>query len=483
VIGGVALRVSAAGPSRIGVGGLNVGTDVDPIAGTMLSAVGAGGVIFARALATSGAAINFRYTGAAHTGQTAATETVDFDIRSTGVLQHATGALATQRTVRIQRRTYSFVAASTITNAATLAIENPPLAGTNATITNSYALWIQGGQSQFDGGIRTVRPLVTTGIPVTFEVTPGADTGLTASVEAVDIDFNLARTAQHATGALTTQRAMRVRNPTYSFVAASTITNAATVAIEGAPVAGTNATITTSMALWVQAGLTRFDGGVDCMRTAVASGVPITFEVSPGADTGLTAGAETVDVDLNLARIAQHATGAITTQRAMRVQAPTYSFVGASTITTAATVAIVGAPVAGTNATITRPLAFWVQAGDACFDGALSLGGSETPAVLAAGTTQDRALGVNVTAVRQTVNAAGSALGGLTGGVDGRHVEIYNISTGGAETLTLNHEDAGSTAANRFLCPAGAAVVVANRGCVVLRYDATDSRWRVKSVS
>jgi hypothetical protein len=47
----------------------------------------------------------------------------------------------------------------------------------------------------------------------------------------------------------------------------------------------------------------------------------------------------------------------------MRVLAPTYSFVGASTITTAATVSISGVPTAGTNATITNAYALLVESG------------------------------------------------------------------------------------------------------------------------
>jgi hypothetical protein len=78
----------------------------------------------------------------------------------------------------------------------------------------------------------------------------------------VDVDWALNRTVQFSTGALTTQRAFLVRAPTYGFVGASTITNAATLAISGAPVAGTNATLTNTHALWVQAGNSQFDGDV-----------------------------------------------------------------------------------------------------------------------------------------------------------------------------------------------------------------------------
>lgn len=105
--------------------------------------------------------------------------------------------------------------------------------------------------------------VATSGAITALALTGAANTGQTASTEAPDVDFALNRTVQFATGALTTQRAMIITPPTYAFVGASTLTNAATLAITGAPVAGTNATITNSYALWVQAGRARFDGGID----------------------------------------------------------------------------------------------------------------------------------------------------------------------------------------------------------------------------
>lgn len=85
-------------------------------------------------------------------------------------------------------------------------------------------------------------------------VTPGAHTALTASTEYTDLNFNLARTIQFATGALATQRSVRIQAPTLAAVAASTITTAATVDISGAPIAGTNATITNGIAARIAAG-------------------------------------------------------------------------------------------------------------------------------------------------------------------------------------------------------------------------------------
>ncbi len=106
----------------------------------------------------------------------------------------------------------------------------------------------------FDGTFTLTQPVSTSGSPTGFTWTGGAHTTLALSTEATDVNFNLARTVQFATGAITTQRAMRIQAPTYSFVGASTITTASTLSISGAPVAGTNATITTSLALEIESG-------------------------------------------------------------------------------------------------------------------------------------------------------------------------------------------------------------------------------------
>lgn len=108
-----------------------------------------------------------------------------------------------------------------------------------------------------------------------LSVVGGLHTGLTASAELNSVYIEL-RTAQWAAGSLSNQRAIRIIAPTYSFVGASTITNAATVYIEGAPVAGTNATITNNYALWVDAGVVRFDdeirGGAGLRLNGLTSG-------------------------------------------------------------------------------------------------------------------------------------------------------------------------------------------------------------------
>jgi len=119
------------------------------------------------------------------------------------------------------------------------------------------------------------QPAATSGSPSAAVITSGAHTALTASTEAIDENHNHARTVQFSTGALATQRAVVYQAPTYAFVGASTITNAATVAITGAPVKGTNATISNTHALLIQAG---------AVSTAAAS-----FGLTVNTQTGGTA--------------------------------------------------------------------------------------------------------------------------------------------------------------------------------------------------
>lgn len=124
------------------------------------------------------------------------------------------------------------------------------------------------------GNVSFTPAVQTSGSPNGFTFSGAAHTTLTASVEASDIFFKLARTVQFSTGALATQRAINIQAPTYGFVGASTITNAATVGITGAPVKGTNATITNTHALLISAG---------AVSTATAS-----YGITVNAQTGAT---------------------------------------------------------------------------------------------------------------------------------------------------------------------------------------------------
>jgi hypothetical protein len=78
------------------------------------------------------------------------------------------------------------------------------------------------------------------------------------------------------------------------------------------------------------------------------------------------------------------------------------------------------------------------------------------------------------------VRIAGTAARNVTGfvaGVSGQAMLIINVGT---FAITLKHQSASSTAANRLIVPwAGDYVMDAAGGAALIVYDATDSRWRV----
>lgn len=158
-----------------------------------------------------------------------------------------------------------------------MSINNHPLfvsIGPNAAAARASVGAAGTGAGSGDLAVRGA--LWTTGVNTVLVVEGAANTGVTASEEASDVLIDLDRTVTWATGALTNQRAVKIKAPTLAFVAASTVTNAATVYIDRAPVAGTNATITNSFALWVDAGATRLDGNLGLNGSApVAQGAHI----------------------------------------------------------------------------------------------------------------------------------------------------------------------------------------------------------------
>ncbi|HEY8963823.1 MAG TPA: tail fiber domain-containing protein, partial [Alphaproteobacteria bacterium] len=90
---------------------------------------------------------------------------------------------------------------------------------------------------------------------VRFRFTGAADSNLTADTESPSVYFNSGQTRQHiaAAGAYAVQRDFRITPSTHSFDAADTITKAAALSVDGAPLGGTNATIITSTAIDVPA--------------------------------------------------------------------------------------------------------------------------------------------------------------------------------------------------------------------------------------
>ncbi|MFA7287048.1 MAG: hypothetical protein WC052_05295 [Patescibacteria group bacterium] len=105
-------------------------------------------------------------------------------------------------------------------------------------------------------------------------------------------------------------------------------------------------------------------GNLTLTPSAGTTGVPTIVTITGPAHTGLTATTEDIGININMSATKTWAAGLVATQREIVIQAPTYA---TATFTTAATVAITGAPIG----TIVNPLAFWIQSGASRFDGAI----------------------------------------------------------------------------------------------------------------
>ena len=101
-----------------------------------------GNLTLTNAIQSSGAITQFTFTNVANTNQTLGTNIPNFRVNGANK-QWATGALATQYFNYFTANTVSFVGASTATNVYNLFVE-APIQGTNATITNRYALGLSG---------------------------------------------------------------------------------------------------------------------------------------------------------------------------------------------------------------------------------------------------------------------------------------------------------------------------------------------------
>jgi hypothetical protein len=270
------------------------------------------------------------------------------------------------------------------------------------------------------GNITNKTVASTSGATGFWVMTAGADTGLTASTEVIDLDLDFDATMQHATGALTTQRSVVIRNRTYSFVAASTITTAATLAIVGAPIAGTNATITNSFALWVQAGIGRFDGGLESPGTGGTSSIRIGSGATAGNLNGIAIGSSsTTGGGGNAIAIGGAATSnasdSIGIGRSSNITHTASIGFGTGVTSTAAQQLIFGGPSSfgtdienvyfGSNVTDTTPTSVIIQAAGG--SGTNIAGASLT---IAGGKATGNALGGNVVFQTSTAGSTGTTL-------------------------------------------------------------------------
>lgn len=154
------------------------------------------------------------------------------------------------------------------------------------TTTRNASMWISNTGTQVSNGGGAVAPNANTAFQVKqtnaqatgalggIVYTGAVNTNQTASTEISSLSLTTAG-RQWATGSITLQRETQITQPTYSFVGASVMGDAATISILGNPIAGTNATINQSYGILVEQG-------------AVGSGTGTSFGMAVNAQTGAT---------------------------------------------------------------------------------------------------------------------------------------------------------------------------------------------------
>lgn len=259
-----------------------------------------------------------------HTSLTAATEFKDY-VFNTRTATWLAGTTATQRFAHFQGQTVAGASVSaTFTDLYTVFID-PSIQGSQAIITNNWALGV--------GGAMSVGSVGTDGKISLRRSSDAAIVGYIAS-NGSGVDF---ANGSNGTGAGGFR--FQMASGTALFLS----TNTANLLL------GSNASDLAKLYV-LQSALTT-TGGLPAIR------------VDGGAHTNLTASVEVLFANFNSSATVQYATGSQAILRNILVQAPTIGFVGASTITDNATFTISGAPKAGTNTTQTNTHGLLIQAG------------------------------------------------------------------------------------------------------------------------
>ncbi len=377
--------------------------------------------------ASSGANRIFAIRNPGASGLTASTEATAIQIGGDGsmattTMSHATGALTLQRDIRIIPVTHAFAGSSTLTTAITLDAASP-IAGTNATLTNSvvarllpsaaahHGLWIENTSGSASGdllrlsvsGVDIVRFIPSNGdinsvfsdgalgttatdgfiyAPSMAGVPTGVPTGYTGTVPLV-IDTTNSRLYGRISGSWVNLSAGGGGSGT---VNSGTQFQIGYYAATGTAISG--------LSNWT----TNAQGNFTLAPSASTSGSPSLETITGPAHTTLAADTEASDVRWNLNRTVQFTggAGAFTDQRAIRIQAPTYSASTTETITNAVTMEL-NSPSAGTNMTLTNSYAArFIQSAAAHVPVAISLASSPTGDAL------------------QVINSSGTAILALT---------------------------------------------------------------------
>lgn len=172
-------------------------------------------------------------------------------------------------------------------------------------------------------------------------------------------------------------------------------------------------------------------------RLAINPNGNLTFTRPANLSTDLTASTEQVSYNFNDSASMNFPTGDFAKQRGTLFQAPTYTAVGASTITAASTVTISNAPTCNSNMTCTNAYALNVEAGVTNLAGGLKI--TDAGAISVSSSTTGTA---SVSAAASCVCSVSTAdAGGKT---------LKSCDNGGTTTLTATLSGSGSATIQYF---------------------------------
>ena len=388
--------------------------------------------------------------------------------------------------------TLAATSATTITNATSVYIDGGPSAGSNTTITNPYSLYISSGNiyngGSYLGGTGSRLTLNGTLFSGSWLAIANAGTFSTsATYSTTGMGFAAyanTYSSTTSTGTILTAGVYTFDTPTLAAVSPTTINNAASMYIAGAPLTGSNVTITNSYSLYINAGASYFGGAITLASTATFNGFVLVG--SGGASGGIqinnTVGGSMSMLGLAGAGIFQNnaafsaigvglavspitfstvSSGTIALGAINSFGIPTLQSSNATTLTIAPTVYIAGAPVAGTNVTITTGYSLYVAAGTTSLRGGLVSGNigitgnytfAATDGLIAANSTaallfksaanvQARSLlvGANGGTLTANVSYANVLIGSttITTAASGTHAMIANLVVNKLGTISL----------------------------------------------
>lgn len=251
---------------------------------------------------------------------------------------------------------------TTFTHAPTLYVAGPPTAGSNVTLTNAYAFWVDAGNTRLDG-------MLSVGTGAAPAATIHAGGNVSAAQWATNgIGLRLAAatyTDTSSSGTVAAQVAYAFATPTFAASSSTTYSDASTLYVAAAPSAGTNVTITRGWALYVAAGRVFINGSGLSLNTTNTLGLIEMAASLTGAAWG--ASGRVLRLAPNIMTDTS-SSGTVAIASVNGLGGGTFAASSVTTYTDAATLYIGNVPGAGTNVTITNPWALWVDAGNVRFD-------------------------------------------------------------------------------------------------------------------